>query len=445
MTYDPPIANLSQELIDNIIDHIAADSQPGCTGFLGGNLQQCALVSRSFRPRSQLQIFSFIHIRGDPSSKRQHIVQNLLQIIHDHPDIAHYIEELSLECTDLEPSWMYEDPSFLSILECISTSGKPLRKLTMIADTRADDGFETLPLEDTGRLLNTFFLPFIAPFITTLSLHRLLNVPIEMVESCVNVTELELLEVEFEEWPDSRHQKLPSAQLQRLAYQLGQGAMSKLLNIVPDGGNSFNAIDVSQLKSLIIYTDILSDLKCEQKIIDLSIDALEELQLLTTRTACNGRFHASVDLRHSTRLRRLHAHVLFPQDRLVSILRTLSSVRSFSLGSLVVEAKVAYCDLSEPEVLLDADWVAFSSEVGRVMAEGSRFEIKMTYLYRKKAAINLYEYEALLQTRCESVMVELRREKINSLENYSHFTCKLSHALEFGTLFEFDTSPYGRD
>ncbi|KAF8954341.1 hypothetical protein BDZ97DRAFT_1928476 [Flammula alnicola] len=371
MSSEPPISQLSQELIDKILDHVAANS----SGWLGDNLLQCAFVSRSFRPRSQLYIFSSIDIRGG-SETREEKVQNLLEIIQDNPEIAHYIEELSLECTDNEYSWIFEDQTFIDVMERILTSDRPLRKLTIKADTEADDGYNTLPLEDPEPLLDNFFLPFIAPFITS------------------------------------------------------------LLDPTSDGLNS--TLELFQLKSFTVYTDELSDLGFEQKIIDLSRESLEELHFITMQTAWNGIFHGSADLQHSTRLRSLRAHVLFPEDSLVSIRRTLSSIRTRSLENLFIEAKVAFCDLSEPEVVLDADWAIFCSEVARVMSgAGSSFEFKMTYLYRDSTDMGLNEYKVLLQKRCQLVMAKLRKEKLSSLEDDPRFTLILSHALEFDALYEY--------
>ncbi|KDR79139.1 hypothetical protein GALMADRAFT_137031 [Galerina marginata CBS 339.88] len=425
--------SLYQELIHKTIDQVAADSKD----WLGENLLQCALVSRAFRPRSQLYMFSSIGIRGNSTSRQQRI-QKLFEIIKQNPNVAHYIEELSLECTGDEYSWITEDATFTAVMAKIS-SARQLRKLTIGADPHMGDGYDTLRLEHPQPLVDHFFLPFIAPFITSLSFHGLLNLPIDIVASCVNLTDLELLHVKFEASEEVGHADCLPLKLQSLSHRLSQPALEKLFATTSDGSGSI--LDLSQLKYFTVYTDELEDLELEQQIIDRSSESLEELYILTMDTTFGGTFHGIVNLRDLSHLRQLHAHVLFPEDSLVSICQTLSTIRARSLVNLFIEAKVAFRDLSEPEVVFDADWAAFCKEVARTLShDGSFFEFKMTYLYKDNTNMDLDDHEALLARRCEIIMAKLRREKFGLLDEDPHFTVAVSHVLEFDPTFEYSLS-----
>ena len=85
------LPKLPQEVIDQIIDHVALSGD-----WLGENLLHCALVNRSVHYRSQQYIFTSIVIRGH-ARRCVKKIRGLLAIIHRNPDIAHYIEELTLE------------------------------------------------------------------------------------------------------------------------------------------------------------------------------------------------------------------------------------------------------------------------------------------------------------------------------------------------------------
>ena len=130
----------------------------------------------------------------------------------------------------------------------------------------------------------------------------------------------------------------------------------------------------------------------------------------------------------------LHSHVLFPEDSLVSICRTLSTISENSLESLLIEAKVAFCEIVGPQVVLDADWATFCLQVARVMSRtGSRLEFKMTLMYCYTPLMDMDVYADLLGARCECVIAKLSRQKLKSLEDSNpHLTIALSYDIEEG-------------
>ncbi|PPQ77535.1 hypothetical protein CVT26_006148 [Gymnopilus dilepis] len=422
---------LPQEIIDKILDYVALQYE----AWPGENLLHC-VVSRSFRRRSLSWIFSSILIRGEPELRTRKI-EALLDMIQRNPTIALHVEELRLDCTNHENAWITNDAPFVEVMKKISSPDRPIRRLVLEADTFADDGDETMSIEYPGPFLHDFFLPFIAPTVTSLALHRILNMPLAAITSCVNLVDLELLHVELaESEEDGSRCCKQSLQLRSLTYRLAQLALQTLLELSPE--RNCPGFDLSRLKSLTVYTDTQTDLAFEQEIVNASQDSLVELYILTMQTDDNEQFHGAINLGALSNLRLLHVHALFPQDGLSSICRTLSTVRSHSLHSFFIEAKIAYCDLSEPEVIFDADWSTFCSEVSRVMSnEGSGFEFKMTYRYRDNANMELEHYEALLNRQCQLIMNILRREKLASLLDNARFPVSTSHSLDFDFFYEY--------
>ncbi|KAF8803312.1 hypothetical protein BYT27DRAFT_7260342 [Phlegmacium glaucopus] len=346
-----------------------------------------------------------------------------------NPDIARYIQELTLECTGFIYSWICMSSLFIDVMNMISTSDRPICKLTIRAD--ADDGYRALMGDDPKPLLDCFFLPFISPFITSLTLNQLENIPIEVVESCIHLTHLELLHVEWavgERRNSSQsHHRL---KLRHLAHRLSRPELKKLLN--PSSSSSSSSLDLSHLKSFIVYTDKLHNLKFKNQIIDLSCDSLKELYIITMQTSWSGVFHGVANLHESPHLHLLHAHVLFPEDSLVSICQTLSTIHTRLLKNLLIDAKVAFCDFYDPEVVFNADWPTFCSQVARGMSGEGRFEFKMTYMHSTN--LDLDRYRNNLDEWCQSIIAQLHTEKLSSLEEDTKpcFTIALLYSLEYG-------------
>ena len=274
-----PFSRLPQEIIDKIIDHIADDPYRYCR-FVDRNIQYCALVSRSFRPRSEFHIFDALHIESTYARERK--LQTLTELVRGNPKIVDYIRELSLECVDFEYSWIGEDPIFLDIMRAISMPDRPLRKLTLKADKWIDDGFGVHRFDNIAEfqpLIDNFFRPFIFPFITTLVLERIKGMPFEVVENCVNLVDLEFDHVKLVGGPSKATLGLTRPALKRLSHHRSR---PPLWDTYPmDGWDA--AFDLSQLQNLTVYKDKLLDLRFEQHIVDVAGASLQVLRLPTWR------------------------------------------------------------------------------------------------------------------------------------------------------------------
>ena len=98
-----PFSRLSQEVSYKIIDHIVDDEDsPRFREFVN---KHCALVSRSFRPRSGFHIFGTLYLFGWTDGLQRKL-QTLAKLIRGNPKIADYIRELSLMYVGLEYSWI---------------------------------------------------------------------------------------------------------------------------------------------------------------------------------------------------------------------------------------------------------------------------------------------------------------------------------------------------
>ncbi|KIM47040.1 hypothetical protein M413DRAFT_23333 [Hebeloma cylindrosporum] len=422
-----PFSRLSQEIIDKIIDHIAdASIIFRRLGFFDRDLPHCALVSRSFRPRSEFHVFEILHLK-EKSDARQRKLETLAGLIQGNPKIADYIRELSLECVDLEYSWIGEDPMFLDIMRAVSRPEQPLRRLAFQHDAssdrplvkRFDNKTEFQPL------LNNFFRPLILPFITTLALMNMEGVPLEVVEGCVHLIDLELDHVTFVGKSSKTALNSTRPALKRL---WDENSKPPLWDTHPlDGWDA--SFDLSQLQYLAVFRDEPLDFKFEQHIVDMAGGSLQELQLhSSTRTGCEP----FVSLRNSPKLSPLDTDIFLPEDNLRSINRILKTIQTTgSLHAVSIRLYIVGFDGEAPEILLNADWETFCIEVLRVRSTAA-FTITLSMIYtfgHPNPDMELSVFWDHLNNRCESTLSRLLEEKIASLVDSPGCINDLSHMI----------------
>jgi len=435
---------LSPDIIESIIDFVAQNSARNWNGSLGKDILNCALVNQTFRHRAQFHIFEAVYIRHEPKYRIERL-QNLKDLIKTNPDISLSVQQLFLECRGLEYAWIGEDPTFLNIMESITGNGRPLRKLTLEADEYIDDGYGTMRIPDFQPLLERFFRPFILPFITTLVLDRLENVPIEVIAGCPQLVDLELLHVELVETSEGAVTFHSRPALKRLATRL-----TTPIDILE------KALDLSRLDTYEICRDGLPDLRSEQRIIDAAGASLHVLKIYSLNTECKPvshssstihvsdhvilvneeiqSFNGSCSLDNSVRLHTLDMETNIPEDNLLSVLSTIETIPAQnSLRTFSVSCNFGIQEACGPEAILAADWHRFCSEILRItQGESFSLSIKLHYVYSGDSSDEQdnedLEIEDIdINDRCASTVSRLRSEKLSKPTNLPTCTFDISH------------------
>ncbi|KIM36985.1 hypothetical protein M413DRAFT_31161 [Hebeloma cylindrosporum] len=349
----PPIYQISQELIDKIIDDLAES------------------LEGSFLPRSQYHIFRRIKIESEGAFLHKYTIKRckaLGQILTQSPQIATYVQELRLDIQPNDKIGLHETPSFMQAINQISQAHRPLDKLTLGAYS------QPCQLRDPQGFLDLFTRPFISPFITSLHIHGLDNAPIRMIQECVNLSALTLTlaDLECDSRPNLSRQHVARPRLRSLTYRASPEAIKKLTG----KGFTYHPIHLSTLRVLTIYTDEIEDILCAQSIIRAT-NSLEELYLVTEDNTCippryykqHVSLEGNINLKKSN-LRILHASVVFglsDDERLsgmISILKTVPAVNS--LRSFRLSVYVGFVTNVGPEDLLDADWESLAAQIPRI-------------------------------------------------------------------------------
>ncbi|KIM35654.1 hypothetical protein M413DRAFT_32313 [Hebeloma cylindrosporum] len=363
------LQSLSQELIDEIIDVGVAMEDNICDDIWRSKwnfLSSCALVCRSFLPRSQQHLFSQIHL-GDnlDRNKRVRGLRRLSRILQESPHIAGYVRELHLKLPCDDNTWVTEEFLFLSIMERIKESKGSLQKLTLLNHAYPK------PLHDPAAFVTHFSNRFISPFITFLDIHSL-QVPTAIFWACVNLTHLKLHLADFELTPSPSLGIVLRPQIKILQYGLSHPAISKLLGIhtVP--------ISLSSLRVLKLGKARPPDLACLQTIIDTSGGSLEVLDLFEEGPIFDGlsKYHIPIDgcinLSKSTSVQFLCFGAFLGRpgtDHLSGVWNTLQTVPTENRVrkiSLTICIDFLNTTRTGPSGCVNANWEELDHEINRI-------------------------------------------------------------------------------
>jgi len=130
------ISHLSQELIDEIVDHFFDSDDESCIAPVQPR-STCALISRVFRERSQKHLFTFLEIFMTEGENTVNIFKRLNDVFSMNPGLVYHIRSLELIiCTkdvdsdmdsndqDSNDRWLYfADPNFVACMTHIFQSG----------------------------------------------------------------------------------------------------------------------------------------------------------------------------------------------------------------------------------------------------------------------------------------------------------------------------------
>jgi hypothetical protein len=266
----PPILQLSQELIDEIIDDTVTPTKK--------DLMSLSLVCRAFRPRCEKHIFTSIRFSNIAvncgTSDRAKKILKFLDILSRKPYIAGHVRELHLG-VGKDQEWIME-PGFLKIMDFIRQSANevPLKRFEFAGKPFAREQKITNP----RRFAESFCAPFITPFLSSLCIKDLKDVPLTLVADCANLKSLDISRTTFGglDLVDNMNAPKSYPQIKALHFNKCTQAMDTLLQREVPGSHPI--LDFSKLK--IIKTKCqIHDMKSLKTLLEVSSGSLEEIYL----------------------------------------------------------------------------------------------------------------------------------------------------------------------
>ncbi|KAF8885671.1 hypothetical protein CPB84DRAFT_1788112 [Gymnopilus junonius] len=367
-----PIHQLAPELTDDIIDVVSAlDCRNRC-------LKACALTCRAFRPRSQMHIFSRINFSSDIGKQgyRDQRIKKLLDILRCSTNIVNYVGAIHLSISSYDSGWIAEDPLFLTLMTRLNELGcRPEEFSTEGLDPFIPQAFPDTPHRPMCFYENVF-RPFFAPYITSLRLSTVNNVPPIVISSCINLARLRLICTDLNTTDGQLMLEDSYPMIETLEFDRPIGAMKTILD---DFEDRIALVDLSRLR--VLRSTINSqNAPYVRKIIRESADYLEE-----ARFCCSSKYGSfyyaekdevisPFDFSCVPRLRVLAVTMAVDttpmfqtaykiRENICTILKSIRSANIFERLSFC-----AYLDIDEFKSFFkdDRGWDVFDSEVIRV-------------------------------------------------------------------------------
>jgi hypothetical protein len=120
---NPPLSLLSDDLLAYIVDHIEKFPY---------SLDDLYNLSLAFTRSCQADIFKDLHLYDYESESRISRLEKIGKILNDEPSFASRVRTVKL--TYKQIVWLFDDPTFISIIQLLEKSLMPPHKLHLFPE-----------------------------------------------------------------------------------------------------------------------------------------------------------------------------------------------------------------------------------------------------------------------------------------------------------------------
>jgi hypothetical protein len=278
---NPPLSLLSEDLFAYIVDHISK------LPYSNRHLHNLSLADRVFTRFCQAHIFKDLHL-GYGSGHQSRIskkLETMRKILNDEPSFANRVRTVTLTISYKGSRWLFNDPTFVSIIQLLDKSPMPPNKLHLIGKVNPFI-FED-PILIVGRLMQSFF----SETLTVLHLFKCDNVPLTLFFICPRLREVftdhvEMTKKEYDNYPDEQCSGRELPALERLSYRNSESLIKNM--ITPPSRFHTGVVLWSKLRVLKLCPFEKKEMAYLQPILDLACNTLEELHLTRVGWGPNG-------------------------------------------------------------------------------------------------------------------------------------------------------------
>jgi hypothetical protein len=264
----PPLSLLPEELLDYIVEHVAAQAK---LRFNDEILYNLSLADRAFTQSCQKYIFRDLKLITINLNTEK--LKRAKKIFDDKPSLANQVRTLQLAVLRDECAWFFNDPTFISILQLLANSPVPPHELHFFGYIFAIHD----PILVVRQLAQSFF----SQTLTILRLTECKNVPLPIFLICPRLREVSLdhvgAEKSYDECPDNQcsGRELPS--LEVFDYRDSHSLLKQM--ITPPSRFKTPVVLWSSLRILTVTHHEKEGMACLQPILDAACNTLEELYL----------------------------------------------------------------------------------------------------------------------------------------------------------------------
>ena len=275
----PPLSRLPVELLDSIVEHVA--KLP--LAFKDEILYNLSLADRAFTQSCQKHIFwNFKVIKR--STGKELKFERAKKILDDKPSIANQVRTVRLAVSRDEWIRLFNDPTFISILQLLAKSPVPPHELHL------GYIFASFIIEDPILVVRQLGQSFFSQTLTNLYLTSCENIPLPIFLICPKLRKVFLnhvgAEMSYGEYPDSQCSGRKPPSLEVLDYRDSHSLLQQM--ITPPSRFKTPVVLWSNLRILTTDPHEKEGMACLQPILDAAYNTLEELYL-TNFHMCKGR------------------------------------------------------------------------------------------------------------------------------------------------------------
>ncbi|CAA7262883.1 unnamed protein product [Cyclocybe aegerita] len=316
-------------------------------------------------------------------------VATFLEILKISPWIAGYVQELHLWVSNTEGEAYGEDIGFLRVMSLLTEArtGSGLQRLTLRG------AYYGLAFKDSLALVKNLLRPYISPFITSLCITRLKNIPIAFVAECTHLESLSLHDLQSTMDEDLSLSHPPNARPPSIK-TLEVINSDQFLKALLAGQASACApcIDSSQLRRITSKPASRSDFQESiQAIINEAGNSLEEMEFTPKHGHCNELvyvpLHNLFDFSNSAGLKNLTIDVkvgspeeVDPIAGLVTILKTIPTDNR--VARMKFRLYLGFNTVYHPDRCLELNWRSLDLEIARI-SSGRPLRLQLEVWYQE--------------------------------------------------------------
>ena len=279
---NPPLSNLSSELLGLIVEELADDTDYESARWL----KRLSIVDRVFTPLCQSHIFKELILSGSKSEMAKQLSRayDILKTKQASP--VSLVRRIRLDLEEQKNvSWLAQDRNLLSLMQMLSKAPLPPSQLEIYG---RDTPTTKIPDSIIEALANSFFS-------TTLESLLLSNarIPAKTLRISPALRHLDLYNVRFAtpnkrvDGDNGEFERRPLPKLRELDYTASHDVVRHFLsNESPE-----QMAEINQLRSLGIAPGDEEDMKLAQPALDAAHETLEEIIMLASYVAPDFEAH----------------------------------------------------------------------------------------------------------------------------------------------------------
>ncbi|KAJ3520152.1 hypothetical protein NMY22_g12876 [Coprinellus aureogranulatus] len=263
---NPPLANLSNELLALIVEHVADDTDSGAEK----RLKRLSVVDRTFTLLCQSHLFKELRLKGVKSNMIKTLKRAYDILKRKDPASFSFVRKIRFEFSKQKDlSWLFQDRTFTSLMEILSRAPRPPYRIKIFDWNAPKTKGSELFVEG---LLKSFFSRTLESLFIWDS-----HIPADTLLISATLKKLHICAVQIVLPKDGTARlvegELPK--LRKLDHRLSFGTVQWML----PGGGTRRIADLSQLRILHMCPEDEENMALAQPILDVAQETLEELHL----------------------------------------------------------------------------------------------------------------------------------------------------------------------